>query len=199
MAIGRLNIGLTGVQPGGLAKIVPTSLTVGSGSGSVDSNGAVTFSGASSVSLNGVFSSSYKNYQVMVSNVFANNATDREIQFRLRASGTDNSTASSYISQGVFSYSTTTGSEYLAQDKLFIISTNNVVGVDVETIIINPFTTDKTGFFIRTMGYMSALSGGSYVFYTKKGLHNQTVSYDGITLISASGTITGAVSVYGYN
>ena len=37
MAIGRLNIGLTGVQPGGLAKVIPSSVAVGSGSGSAKS------------------------------------------------------------------------------------------------------------------------------------------------------------------
>lgn len=183
----------------GLVKIIPSSVAVGSGSGSADANGNVSFSGVSNVALNGIFNSNYKNYLIMVSNIFVNNTTDRELQFRLRVNGTDNSTASSYISQAIYGYGTTVGTEYLAQDKFYLTSTNNVTGVDAEIILVNPFTTDKTNVFARTMGYFASLSGGSYVFYTKKGLHNQTVSYDGITLIVASGTMTGTVTVYGYN
>ena len=41
---------------GGLIAIVPTSVAVGSGTGSSSGNGLVTFAGVSSVSLNGVFS-----------------------------------------------------------------------------------------------------------------------------------------------
>ena len=50
----------------GLAKIVPSSVAVGSGTGSANSLGTVTFSGASSVSLNGCFSSTYDNYRLML-------------------------------------------------------------------------------------------------------------------------------------
>ena len=51
----------------GLAKIVPTSVAVGSGTGSADSLGNVTFSGASSGSLNGCFTSTYDKYKILIS------------------------------------------------------------------------------------------------------------------------------------
>jgi hypothetical protein len=51
----------------GLVQIVPSSVTVASGSGSANGNGAVEFSGCSSISLNGIFSSSYDNYRILIS------------------------------------------------------------------------------------------------------------------------------------
>jgi hypothetical protein len=72
----------------GLAKIVPTSVTVGSGSGSASALGTVTFSGCSSVSLNGVFSSAYNNYKVLV-NVNSIDSTGTNIIYlRFGTSGT---------------------------------------------------------------------------------------------------------------
>ena len=80
-------------QPG-MKMVVPTSVAVGSGSGSVDTNGAVTFSGASSVSLNGCFTSAYQNYSIIVNDDSAS-ATGYQL-FRLRTNGTDNSTSNYY-------------------------------------------------------------------------------------------------------
>ena len=50
----------------GLAKIVPSSVAVGSGSGSFDANGAISFTGASSISINGCFSATYDVYKVLI-------------------------------------------------------------------------------------------------------------------------------------
>jgi len=49
----------------GTRLIIPSSVAVGSGSGSVSTSGTVTFSGASSVSINDVFSATYDTYQIV--------------------------------------------------------------------------------------------------------------------------------------
>ena len=77
----------------GLIKIIPSSVAVGSGTGSASASGTVTFSGASSVSLNGVFTSTYKNYRIAFT---AKNASAADLSFFLRAAGT-NLTGSSYL------------------------------------------------------------------------------------------------------
>ncbi len=90
---------------GGLVPIVPTSVAVGSGTGTANANGQVTFTTASSVSLNGVFSATYKNYLVIFNEDTA--STTSAIQFRMRLAGTDNSTASSYRTQYIRATTTT--------------------------------------------------------------------------------------------
>ena len=93
-------------QPG-MKMVVPTSVAVGSGSGSVDTNGAVTFSGASSVSLNDCFSSTYQNYKIVM-NLSA--ATSNDVQMRLRVSSTD--AATNYNRRGLCVDSAGTVSNY---------------------------------------------------------------------------------------
>lgn len=51
----------------GLIPVVPTSISVGSGSGTVSANGLVFINGATSVQLNGVFTDTYKRYKIVLS------------------------------------------------------------------------------------------------------------------------------------
>ena len=75
------------VQSPGLAPIIPTSVAVGSGTGSVGATGLITFSGVSSVSINGCFTSAYTNYRVVAR--YTNASTLSALYCRLRASGTN--------------------------------------------------------------------------------------------------------------
>lgn len=177
--------------------VVPSSVAVGSGTGSVATQGTVSFSGASSVSLNNCFSSTYTNYLIRFSNIVMDSSTQRELQFRLRVSNADNSTASSYIGEGLYGFNVTAGAEYLAQDKAFLINSNNGAAVNGEIKVHNPFTTDKTGIDSYASGYRTDLTNNYWSYY-RTGIHNQSVSYTGFTIISGTGTMTGTVSVYGY-
>ncbi len=80
----------TAYQPG-LVLIRPTSVV----NGTIGTNGTVTFSGTTSVSLNGVFSSEYSKYKILYD---ATLSINDGLYFRLRQNGTD-STASIYGSQ----------------------------------------------------------------------------------------------------
>jgi hypothetical protein len=95
---------LVGAAPG-LKLLVPTSVAVGSGSASIGTAGQVTFTGASSVSINGVFSSTYDSYRIMfhVTSASANNYPI----LRLRASGTDNSSSNYNFGIRQFGYNQT--------------------------------------------------------------------------------------------
>ena len=79
----------------GLTLIAPSS-TANSGGSVSTSGGEVTYTSVSSVSLNGVFSSTYTNYLIMVDSLIT--STTADILLRWRASGTDTTTnyANSY-------------------------------------------------------------------------------------------------------
>jgi hypothetical protein len=188
--------GLVGTAAG-LKLLTPTSVAVGSGSGSVTSTGTVTFSSASSVSLNGVFSSTYENYRIVftTSNFSASDA----LSFRLRASGSDYSSANYSIS-GTRNYSNTATISALnasSQTSIAMGSTNSGAGdrCGITIDIFKPFTNytnkvmhitvagqDTSGFYNRHQ--VGLADGGTYIF-------------DGFTFIIASGNMTGTVSVYG--
>jgi hypothetical protein len=174
----------------GLAKIVPSSVAVGSGTGSADTFGTVTFTGASSVSLNNVFSATYQNYKI-IGNL--SGSTGNTGDFRLRVSDADNST-SNYVRQTINADSTTlTAATQTSTSwtQFFIYGTTNVS--IFEAIITNPFATERTAYFSRSTQEGTSLK-------IQGGTHNVSSSFTGFTLLAQSGnTISGTVRIYGFN
>ena len=194
MAIGRINASLSGVQPGGLAKIVPTSIAVGSGSGSVDANGNVTFSSASSVSLNGCFSSAYDNYRIVFNKLTS--PGNAFIYLRMRASGTDN-TPANYNSSWWGTRSSNTSFTNGAQNQTFMLAIpcREVAFGGATMDMYSPFLTDVTGMTCQWNGGES----GQFNFGGTGGNLYNTTSFDGITFyLSAASTFSGTIRVYGY-
>jgi hypothetical protein len=190
VAINRLN---PNYPDAGLVQLVPTSIAVGSGSGSVDGNGAVIFSGSSSVSLNGCFSATYDNYRISFANM--SNTASANIQLRFRVSGSDN-TSSNYRYAG--NQTGTDGSSGIAGAITTFIrigyhttgQRNFITGVD----IINPFLTINTGTWNSNFDGSGA---NSYATMTT-GMFNGDTSFDGFTVFPASGNFSGTIRVYGY-
>jgi mevalonate kinase len=179
-------------QPGSKL-IVPSSVAVGSGTGSVGTSGAVTFSGASSVSLNSCFSSSYDNYKILV--VLDSQSASDSFRVRMRASGTD-ATGSDY---GTVQYYGTTGSGTMTvqQDASIAFSYvgdyNSTGSTSCDFTIFKPFSVVRTKYnWHTTMDY-----NGATRIFTGSGIHKQSTSYDGITFYAASGNVTGTIRVYG--
>jgi hypothetical protein len=172
----------------GLAIVSPTSIANSGGSASA-SGGAVTFTGVSSISLNGVFSATYDNYRITFEGIAASNLS---VRARMRASGTDNTTASSYNRQRVFSYLGTTLAASNETDNIFpdlvplITTATGIYSMD----IYRPFLAADT--------VLGGIAGVSTDFNTHLARHNQSTSYDGISFITSTSTMTGKLRVYGY-
>jgi hypothetical protein len=179
----------------GLVLIKPSTVVNGTDNG----KGTVSFSAASTVSLNGVFSSTYENYRIVftTSNFSASDA----LSFRLRASGSDYS-SSNYSQMGTRNFSNSAtiaalnesgrtsiglgSSNSAASDRcgitIDIFKPNvNFVNKVMSISIVNQST---EGLYLRTQGGLA--DGATYIF-------------DGFSFIIASGNMTGTVSVYGYN
>jgi hypothetical protein len=173
----------------GLSLITPTSISVGSGSGSISSTGAVSFTGASSIALNNCFSSTYRNYKIILNATSSTSATTR---FRWTSGGTPNSTTSSYSTTYLYGSGVSASSATEVDNNAIFgsiasstISGNNTIDV------FAPFLTEQTAFFSSPQE-----SGGSISL--RSGYHNQSTSYDGFVIILSGGTITGTIRVYGY-
>jgi hypothetical protein len=194
MAIDRINTGLSGVQPGGMAKLIPVSIAKGaSGTATVDSSGTVTFSGTESISLNDIFSANYDVY--FITSTLTGSTTNAYAQLRLRASNSDAS-GSDYVwgfiatNSGGTSF-TLAGSGATSSNVTRPSTTDSVVSFT----ITNPFLARKT-IWSGTTSY----NDGATVTPAAAmgGAHSLTNSYTGFTLLAASGTITGNIRVYGY-
>jgi hypothetical protein len=179
----------------GLIPITPTSITATGGTGLIINN-AVGFTSASAISLNGCFSSNYENYLIIFQ--VSGTSGNPNIYFRMRSGTTDNT-------DGSYSYS---GIKAAAGGSIVMdAAVNNTVGKFVENYsgypyhisgnldFYNPFNTVATKFAFNSYGNNTA---GAYSSFTYSGSHSQTVSYNGITFLTSTGTMNGVVRVYGY-
>jgi hypothetical protein len=179
--------GIAAAAPG-MRLIVPTSVSVGSGTGSVSAVGTVTFSGASSVTVNDVFSSTYDNYLLLGGNGAGSTRNSGKL--------TLGATVTGYYSWSVYGRynSTTVSGDAVSNGNGWVnqyqSSTNNsamctyLYGPNLAKNTVMTFNTASIG----TTEY--AMNGGGY-------LANNT-QYTGFTLTADSGTLSGTISVYGY-
>ena len=176
--------------PPGLRLITPTSIANSGGSSSA-SGGEVTFTGVSSISLNGVFTSGYDYYRIMAD---IGTSTTAWISMRIRVSGSDN-TSSVYTQQFMVSYTSTV----TAAQSLSASSWPNILYPATANPAIFAMDLSNPAVAAYTSGVWDAQRGDGTVSTQNGALaHASASGYDGFTLTVASGTITGTVRVYGY-
>lgn len=175
-----------GIDPG-LRIVTPTSIANSGGSASA-SGGAVSFTTVSSVSLNGVFTSAYENYRILID---ATSSADIVVNGRFRASGTDAS-GSNYNRQsaGFFNTSSFIGRTTSA-NVLNICSPNGAFNCVMD--IFKPQLAVDTRAILLS-GTTSTSPSAEFITHN----HNVSTAYDGFTILTSSGTITGTLRVYGY-
>jgi hypothetical protein len=182
---------------GGLTLLIPASVSVGSGTGTVSATGTVDFSGASSVSINTVFSSTYENYLLLI-NLTTNSANDGDIYFRLRSSTTDATTSYYWGRRGWTSSGVgTDGSGSNASNiTIMTMDASNVGNQHVQLNVFSPFLAQKT-----KVGWLGSAQTDSGLFYGQfgGGFLDNANSYDGFSIVNQNGTSTGKLSIYGYN
>ena len=172
----------------GLVLVKPTSIANTGGSASL-SGGAVTFTGVTSVSLNGVFTSTYENYRIVMSGT---GSVSQNLQIRFRIAGTD-TTATNYAYQRLLVNGTSAGAaRTTAANQATIGGTDTIWGINLLDLS-NPQTTVTTA--MRAYGAFSA--SGAYLQDAAAG-YSLTTSFDGITYFPDSGTMSGTIRVYGY-
>lgn len=175
----------------GMILMRPTSIVVAGvgATASIGVNGSVTFTSAESLSLDGVFTSGYDNYMVVMRHL---GSAANTLLFRLRASGTDAS-GSNYTRQFISADNTTvSGARATSQTsaRVLNIATSQRQG-DVVSIY-GPYLAQPTA-----MRNVSAGSASNAEILDFANTHSLSTSYDGFTLITGTGTFTGLVSVYG--
>jgi hypothetical protein len=181
----------------GLSLITPTSITATGGSGTISTTGAVSFTSASAISLNGVFSSNYENYKVLLR--VTSISADQAIYIKMRASGTDNSVGYYYSGYGVSGTNTvytngasnqTTGHFIGNTDGL---TNSSYYGWDMH--FFDPFAAKPTPLIAH---YIGTTTAGFIYGMTTTAWHDVSTSYDSINIIANTGNFTGSISVYGY-
>jgi hypothetical protein len=151
-----------------------------------------TFSASSAVNINNVFSSTYDNYRIVFHH---SKSTSASSTIRLRVSGADE-TASNYGMTWIY-LSGTTIAQYQVNGTSF-----NLTGVSTSTQatvldIITPF--DNTFNTLIIGQTLTGIYATNPEVASNWGRYNANTSYTGLSIIPSAGTISGTVSVYGYN
>lgn len=158
------------------------------------------FSAVSAVNVNNCFTSTYDNYQIMLT--FTAMSADLGVRMRLRVSGSDNTT-SNYDSQYLYWNSASvfadanTGSAGNTQWALWSTTeSDNPTGAFAVFDVLGPQLTAYT----RLTGSNGILTATTNVNYPgiNGNIFKATTSFDGFSLLTSTGTISGTVRVYGY-
>lgn len=173
----------------GMVLLTPTSITYSGTSASVGANGQVTFSAVTSLSLNGVFGAGFDNYVIAMQMSCSGNDT---FYYRMRLSGADNSTASSYVSQQLYAGGTTVAAGRQTQNYGLVSYISSTARNGLLLNIYGPAIAQPTALrSVSVSGYSSA-----YID-EQASTHNQSTAYDGITLYPGSTNMTGTLTVMG--
>jgi hypothetical protein len=149
-----------------------------------------TYTSASTINVNDVFSSTYDNYKIIVKNSSGNQSG---LTMRLRVSGADNTSTVYSSSVGELVTGGWNQRYQVAVDGWFKgdISMQNTgtFTLDMESPNLSEITTCLGSFGTIDTGWRS----GPVTM-----LHNSTTSFTGFSLISSGGSSTGVITVYGY-
>lgn len=195
---GTLSLDIANATPG-MTPIVPTSITISAGTASVTNTGLITFNTTSStagVSLNGCFTSAFKNYKIIFR--AGGSSLGAAVYARFRKSGTDGSSASFYWS-GSYSRSSGnigswngSGSSVMDITRLHTNTTDQKATVVLD--ILGPANGQAPMYHFAWAGE----DGTSPLGGNGNGTYAISDSFDGITFFTSAGTFTGTVQVYGY-
>jgi hypothetical protein len=178
----------------GLVTMTPSSIaSTGTGnSSSINTNGSVTFSTCATLSLNGVFTSSYDNYMIQMRGTASANVY---LEARMRVGGVDEASTSNYYTyQVLYADGTTVAGSRLSNNEGRLANIFSTRRWGFTTNIYGPYLAQPTAYrTVTALDYLSA-----YI-EDYAGTHSLSTSYDGLTFMSSSGSFTGLVTVYGFN
>jgi hypothetical protein len=149
------------------------------------------FSAVGSQSFNDVFSATYDTYKIIID---VTKSTSLALLLRLRVAGVDNSSSLYQTQIETYSNTAIAGSRQTNTTSFQIGNTSDSPEFGVIEFL-NPFATKATAMSGKTN---STYSGTISSRYGDAG-HNSSTSFDGFSVITSTGTMTGNVSVYGYN
>jgi hypothetical protein len=178
----------------GLSLVTPTSIANSGGSASL-SGSTVTFTGVNSVSLNGIFTSTYENYRVLI-RLTAASANNQPV-VRMRAAGTDATSAYFY---GGTSVNASGSSPVQVGSNVSGWGTGAVAASYAEySEFAWEFYAPQIAAAGRRMTMLGTTHDGSQQYWISTGgVWASSTVCDGFSFVAASGTVSGVIRAYGY-
>lgn len=168
--------------------IYPTSVA---GTGVTLLGGQVSFSAATSVSVNGCFTSDYDNYLVQARYVAA--AGTPTVNLRMRNAGVDASGAGTYFYQRLTAGATSVASSQVTDSQARTCDASTSQNVSITEFFGPALTVTTTG---KNRGTIISTAAGIQMNFHDFG-HNVATAHDGFSLYPATSSLTGTLRVYG--
>jgi len=177
----------------GMAHITPTSVT----GGTIGTYGTVTTTAAqSTLTINGVFTSGFDSYRIVISNMTMSSTSSLTVIFmKMSLAGTAASTNYNYgyaridVATGAVSG---TNAALGANGVILGVGTGDKFGTTFD--VVNPFIASHTLF--PQLSIVAASTGSMGI---GTGMHQTSTAYDGFQLSVSSGTFgLGTVAIFGY-
>jgi hypothetical protein len=151
------------------------------------------FSAVTTVTLDGIFTSSYSNYLLVINGTAT---VENDIIFQLRASGVTATTNYNY--QVLDSGGGSTNSARITGSSNYRLSTWGVLPNSATTTIFNPQVNQSTTFMTQSY-WAQAGSATSPNTRNSSANHSTSAQYDGFIVTIGGGTMTGNYAVYAYS
>lgn len=189
---GLMNLLIGSANAQGQSLVAPSSVA-GAGS-SVTALGVVNLSGCSAVTINGVFTSKYTNYRILMN--LANNATGHGIFAQLAAAGSPNTTNNYDEQTLVGSVSAASAAQSLAGNSWPLAPvTTNIAAHTITIDLFGPNLASACAGMVTDFGTSNPMTTAAIA---NIGISNRlSTAFDGITIIGTG--MTGQISIYGFN
>jgi hypothetical protein len=148
------------------------------------------FTTSSAVNVNNCFTSTYENYKLLLTNT---GSTTLNIRMRMRASATDDTSANYYNQSVNGNVASVTGAQETTQTSMRV-ATGRTEPAAHTIDVFQPQLAAATA--AVSLGGTGSTNPSVYMWLA---YHNVATAYDGFSLITSTGTITGTLRVYGYS
>lgn len=191
-ALANLLIGSANAQ--GQSLVAPSSVA-GTGS-SVTALGVVNLSGCNAVTINGVFTSKYTNYRIVVDVTIS---TGDSVFARLAVGGTANGSSNYDNQRSIATGASVAGSQALAISAwLLSASTATNLMHSIELDLFGPAIAAPCMGLVDSVATNNPMTTAAAI--AQYGLSNRLASaFDGIEIYCPTATMTGQISIYGFN
>ena len=143
------------------------------------------FSAVASQLVDGVFSSTYDNYLIILN---CTSSARTNMIFYLRASGSDTTTA--YERQSITGNSTTIGGNRASDSEFAVLNSTGLNSMDLT--LFSPNLAQRTTALTRSLRDDSGI-----VLFNFSVQQTASTQFTGIKFLTGSGTMTGSLSIYG--
>lgn len=146
---------------------------------------------ASTITVDSIFTSTYRNYMFVASGTFGNDNTSLSLGFR--ASGSTNS-SSTYLYSSVENTSSAGPSRvYVTNGTSFDMGFGGNLAGNMNIVFMAPQVVIASHVKTELQGWGSSTAGATWTM----GTFNNTNQFDGFVITPSAGTITATYSIYG--